>query len=183
MGANNRQDRAYNYSAKYEVVGRVPDGTSVVAYICLDRENGKHTMLSKGIVEQLALNKNIYNVQAQIYNNIVNLKGINCKLSQLPRYNANGSIIENNTVSNKKDIVPFIRIIGRVQKSKSISGYIVEYKTKDNKTARKKIDKEMMLGLARKGYVINAKAQLNNGVLMLRGLNEDLGMLKTYKEN
>lgn len=181
MGMINTLDKNCNMLAQYEIIGRVPNGTSIVGYVIKNRYNGEICILQKGIVEQLALCKNIYNANAQIYNNVVNLKGINCKLSQLPKYSANGAIIENNN-SKKYQIDPFLKIVGRVQKARAISGYIIEYKDKDDKIVRKRVDKDRTLELARAGYIINAKAQLNNGELMLRGIDEDLGNLKTFKE-
>lgn len=182
MGMINELDKNYNILAQYEIIGRVPNGTSIVGYVIRNRMNGEVSILQKGIVEQLALCKNIYNATAQIYNNVVNLKGIGCKLSQMPKYSANGAVIDN-IETKKYQIEPFLKIIGRVQRSRVICGYILEYKDKEDNIIRKKFDKDKVLELARAGYIINAKAQLNNGELMLRGIDEDLGMLKTFKEN
>lgn len=174
-------DKNCNMLAQYEIIGRVPNGTSIAGYVVKNRMTGEVTMLQKGIVEQLALCKNIYNASAQIYNNVVNLKGLGCKLSQLPKYSANGELIT--TVNTKKyQVEPFLRIIGRVQKYREICGYIIEYRDSNDNLIRRKFTKEKVLELARKGYIINAKAQLNNGELMLRGIAEDLGALKTFKE-
>ena len=175
-------DKNCNILAQYEIIGRVPNGTSIAGYVVRNRMTGEVTMLQKGIVEQLALCKNIYNASAQIYNNIVNLKGIGCKLSQLPKYSATGELIDTNN-TKKYQVEPFLKIIGRVQKYREICGYILEYRDREDKIIRKKFTKEKVLELARAGYITNAKAQLNNGELMLRGIDEDLGALKTFKEN
>lgn len=177
----NSIDKNCNILAQYEIIGRVPNGTSIVGYVIKNRTNGEIQILQKGIVEQLALCKNIYNANAQIYNNVVNLKGINCKLSQLPRYTADGSIICDKE-TKRYSVEPFLRIVGRVQRQRIICGYIIEYKDREDKIIRKRVDKDKTLELARAGYIINAKAQLNNGELMLRGIDEDLGLLKTFKD-
>lgn len=182
MSITNNLEKNYNMLAQYEIIGRVPNGTSIVGYVIRNRMNGEVNIIQKGIVEQLALCKNIYNANAQIYNNVVNLKGINCKLSQLPKYSANGTIIDDSE-TKKYQIEPFLRIVGRVQRARAICGYIIEYVDKDNRITRKRLDKDKVLELARAGYIINAKAQLNNGELMLRGIDEDLGNLKTFKDN
>lgn len=177
----NSIDKNCNILAQYEIIGRVPNGTSIVGYVIKNRTNGEIQILQKGIVEQLALCKNIYNANAQIYNNVVNLKGINCKLSQLPRYTADGSIICDKE-TKRYSVEPFLKIVGRVQRQRIICGYIIEYKDREDKIIRKRVDKDKTLELARAGYIINAKAQLNNGELMLRGIDEDLGLLKTFKD-
>lgn len=181
MEAMNNTNKMYNTSAQYEIIGRIPNGTYIAGYVLYNRINGEITTEQKGVVEQLALNKNIYNANAQIYNNIVNLKGINCKLSQLPKYCADGRLIEDKQKSNK-NIKPFLRIVGRVQRSREICAYIVEYRDKANKLARKRIEKDKIIDLARNGYIENAKVQLNGGELMLRGVNVDLTTLKKFKD-
>lgn len=170
-------DKKYNISAQYEIIGRVPDGKSVIGYVLLSKIDGTTMICSRGTVEQLALDKKIYNATAQIYNNNVVLKGINCKLNQLPNYSVDGTRI----TSKEKRSIPKLRIIGRIQNSRIVSSYIVEYDS-NGETKRRTFTKDEILDLARRGLIINAKAQLNNGELMLRGINEDLGSLKTYKQ-
>lgn len=172
----------YNILGKYEIIGRVPNGTSIVAYTLMNRLSGKLEIFPKELVEQLALDKQIYNANAQLYNNIVNLRGINCKLSKLPKYNANGTLYEE-SLTKKKDISPIFRIVGRVQGANTTTkAYILEYRTRSGETTRSKLDRDKVLELARDGYIVNAKAQLNSGRLMLRGIDEDLAALKTFRE-
>lgn len=171
-------DKRYNISAQYEIIGRVPDGKSVIGYVLLSRIDNTTMICSRGTVEQLALDKKIYNATAQIYNNSVLIKGINCKLNQLPNYSVDGTKV----VSKEKRSIPKLRIIGRIQNSRVVSSYIVEYES-NGESKRRTFTKEEVLDLARRGLIINAKAQLNNGELMLRGINEDLGSLRTYRGN
>ena len=76
----------YNFGAKYSIIGRILNRTTVEYYVLQDRSNNSTLKMKKGVVEQLALSKQIYNCNAQVYKDIVNMKGINFKLSQLPRY-------------------------------------------------------------------------------------------------
>lgn len=179
---NVSSNKMFNTLAQYEIIGRIPNGTYIVGYVLNNRITGEQTMVQKGVVEQLALNKNIYNANAQIYNNVVNLKGINCKISKLPKYYANGELIKDNEKSNKVS-KPFLRIVGRVQSSREICAYIIEYKDKNNKIARIRVDKDKVINYAKNGYIENAKVQFNGGELMLRGVNEDLTTLKKFKDN
>ena len=89
----------YNVSARYTLVGRIMKSTSVVAYVINDRVNGQIYPLGKGVVEQLALNKQIYNSYAQVYGGVVIMKGIGCKISELPKCNEKCEPLEK--VSNK----------------------------------------------------------------------------------
>ena len=59
-------DRNYNILAQYEIIGRVPRGTSVIGYMLYNRVTGECTIMTKAVVEQLALNKNIYNAVIKI---------------------------------------------------------------------------------------------------------------------
>lgn len=175
---DNMSDKRYNISAQYEIIGRVLDSKSVIGYVLLSRIDGAKMICTRGTVEQLALDKNIYNATAQIYNNNVLIKGINCKLNQLPNYSTDGVKIVNKEVKN----IPKIKLIGRIQTSRTTSSYIVEYESAEG-VKRRTFTKQEILELARRGLVVNAKAQLNNGELMLRGINEDLGSLKTYRDS
>lgn len=180
MNYINNNYKSYNTGAQYEIIGRIPNGTYIVGYVLNNRVTGEKSMVQKDIVEQLALNKNIYNASAQLYDNVVNMKGINCKLSQLPKYKVNGEVIKDKDFN--KNFQPFLKIVGKVQRARQICAYIVEFKDKNNRISRKRIDKDEVIKLAQAGYIINAKVQYNSGELMLRGVNEDLTLLKRYKE-
>ena len=169
----------YNIGAKYEIIGRVSHGTSVVAYMVKDRANGTISKIEKGIIEQLALNKQVYNCQAQIYNDRVNMKGINCKISKLPKYDDNGNpiIIEETT---KPKVVADLKLIGKVQSGRAISDYVVISLLEPTK--KMKVPKETVLQLALEGRVTNAKVQMNNGDMILRGsTGESLSQLALYR--
>lgn len=168
----------YNIGAKYEIVGRITNSTSVVAYMLSDKQTGQLIPMEKGIVEQLALNKNIYNCTAQIYNNLVNLKGINCQLSKLPKYRLDGAILDDEKSKNK--IEADLKLVGKIQEGKSITHYVVAII--NNPTKVYKVDKERIKELALNGRIINAKCQMNNGEALLRGAKGyTISQLKTYK--
>lgn len=168
----------YNIGARYEIVGRMLDGTHVMAYLIKDRLSQNEIRLEKGIVEQLALNKQIYNCNAQVYNNAVNLKGINCKISQLPKYDDDGNIIPKEPPKLK--IIPNLKLVGKVQSGRTISDYIVV--SLSDESTLMKIPKDAVLLLAQEGRITNAKVQYNNGKLMLRGKDgRSLAKLALYR--
>lgn len=169
----------YNIGARYEIIGRVTQGTTVLAYVLRDKTNNSKGVLEKGTVEQLALNKQIYNCTAQIYNNIVNLKGINCKLNQLDKFNMDGSPVREDT-KKKKKIVSDLKIVGKVQNGRTVSEYVVIDLNDPDKLM--KIPRNLVLELAQDGRFSNATVQMNNSKLMLRGVQgQNLSELKAYK--
>ena len=168
----------YNVGAKYEIVGRIQHGTSVMAYMVKDRVENSTSIIEKGIVEQLALNKQIYNCNAQLYGNIVNMKGVNCKLNQLPKYTETGDLVPEEEKPKKKAPAD-LKLIGKVQTGRIITDYVV-VALKDT-SKKMKVPKETVLQLAQEGRILNAKVQMNNGELMLRGnYGVNLSQLTTY---
>lgn len=169
----------YNIGARYEIIGRVTERTSVIAYIIKDNHSGGNIYpMEKSMVEQLALNKQIYNCTGQIYGNIINLKGINCKLNQLPRYDRLGNkVIDEN--KGKRKVTADLELVGKVQKGRVITDYILISLTNPDKPF--KLPRDMVLKLAQEGRVVNAKSQKNGEEIMLRGVEGfNLAQLKTY---
>lgn len=171
--------RYFNIGAKYEIVGRITKGTSVEAYMLRDRQKNVLHKIEKGIVEQLALQKQIYNCNAQVYNNIVNLKGINCKISQLPKYDENGNKIVNRIIPRKR-MTADLQLVGKVLCGRGISDYIVV--SLNDPSKKMKLPRDLVLQLAQEGRLVNAKSQMNGTDIILRGTaGENLSNLNTYQ--
>lgn len=168
----------YNIGAKYEIIGRISKGTSVIAYMLKDRTSDSTFSMEKAAVEQLALNKQIYNSTAQVYGNLVNLKGINCKLSKLPKYNEDGTLADE-TPKKKVKVRADLMLIGKITEGRVITDYIVA--TIDSPDVKMKVPKETVIQLALEGRFENAKVQRNGNELMLRGTDgANLNQLATY---
>lgn len=168
-----------NIGARYEIIGRIPQGTAIVGYMLRDKMTNTVGQMEKAMVEQLALNKQIYNCTAQIYGNIVNLKGINCKLSQLPKYDMNGNLIVDDN-KQKRKVVADLKLIGKIQHGRTISNYIVISINEPDK--KLKIPRDMVIKLAQEGRIVNAKSQMNGDEAMLRGVSGvNLAQLTTYQ--
>lgn len=168
----------YNVGAQYKIIGRVLKGTSVISYMIEDSvKNTKYT-LEKSIVEQLVLNKQVYNCNAQVYGDIVNLKGINCKISKLPKYNEDGTLADD--IPKRKVKAPTdLRIVGKVTDGRLITDYIVS--AIKSPEVKMQVPKDVVLQLALEGRFENAKVQHNGGELMLRGVGgSNLNQLTTY---
>lgn len=169
MRSETYKDNSYNIGAKYEIIGRIQHGTQVIAYKIKNRTDESECLFDKAIVEELALNKQIYNCKAQVYNNLVNLKGINCKLNKLPRYNEDGAPIIEDDYNTKKKVEADLTLIGKVQSGRTVSDYVLAPISDFSK--KMKVPKDLVIQLAQDGRIINAKVQMNNGKPILRGTN------------
>lgn len=157
----------FNVSARYKLIGRIMQSTSVIAYVIHDRVNEKIYPLDKGVVEQLALGKQIYNSYAQVYNGTVYMKGIGCKISELPKYNNKCQLIEKD--NSKKVAHEYeYKITGKIIRGRKVLGYVL-IGLKDK--VSHKIDKDTVIQYALENKIINAKCQKNNGTMILRANN------------
>lgn len=168
---------SYNIGAKYEIIGRVMSGRVVEYYIVKDRVKGRIAPLEKGVTEQMALNKQIYNCNGQIYNNIINLRGINCRLNALPRYTKDCKL---EPIKERKPVITAnLKLIGKVQSGREIQEYIVI--CVDDPSNKMKIPRDVVIKLAHEGRLLNAKSQMNGDSLMLRGTEDfNLTSLEVY---
>jgi len=140
------------------------ESTTVKAYVIYDRVSDKVYPLGKGEVEQLALNKQIYNCYAQVYNGVVNMKGIGCKLSELPKYgNKSDSLGKSASKNTTRDYI--YKITGKIISGRKVVSYVL-VNLKDNSSHQ--VDKDTVIKYALDNKIINAKCQRNNGSIILR---------------
>ena len=114
----------YNLDARYKIIGRVMRGQTVLAYAVVDRHTNAKTLIAKNIAEEMALNKQFVNCFGQVYDNNINLKGIGCKLNQLPKYNEHGELIEIEEKHKKR--MNDLRLIGKIQQGRNVVAYVLE---------------------------------------------------------
>lgn len=159
----------YNLDARYKIIGRVMRGQTVLAYAVVDRHTNAKTLIAKNIAEEMALNKQFVNCFGQVYDNNINLKGIGCKLNQLPKYNEHGELIEIEEKHKKR--MNDLRLIGKIQQGRNVVAYVLEAVNKAAYPGEIKKSRQETLELARDGRIINAKCQIYEGKLMLRAAN------------
>lgn len=161
--------------ARYIVIGRYTEGVSILGYMVQDLATGEKAVLNRKNVEMLALNKNIENVTAQVYNGKVIMKGSNCKLSELPKYDKHGNLI---TATQKQPTVTEeIIITDRIGDGKTITGYVVALINNGVKCSEARLSREKVMELARDGKIANARVQMSNGKPVLRGVKCELAKL------
>jgi len=162
---------------KYKVVARYMSGVRVIGYHLIDN-NGNGKPVKKEIVEQMALDKQIINCVAQRYKGDIVMKGIDSKLTDLPVIDATSGKVkgtdqnrEENQNKNK------LEIVARITKGKVTVGYML----RDRKGVEHKVKREDVLTLARDKKIINARAQMFNGELVLRGIKFELAQLPNIR--
>jgi hypothetical protein len=166
---------SYNSGAQYEIIGRISDGSFVSEYVLRNRMYNTIEKVEKHIVEQMALDKQIYNCKAQRYNNIINLKGINCKISQMPKYDKQGNLIKerdienSNSVSNKsKGTNTDLEITGKVYSGREVTEYILKYIDRPEEDGMI-VPRYMVIQLVKDGRIKNTTCQKCNNTVILRG--------------
>lgn len=155
---------------EYRIVGRYMKGVEVLGYHLVDRV-GRDGFAKKEAVYELALDNNISNCKAQLYNGVIVLKGVGCKLSELPVMDVDTKRIRGRGVENTR--VRLYRISGRIFKGKQVIGYRIT----DINRNESDIRKSDAILLAKSGSIENARVQMNNGKEILRGVNCDLAQL------
>lgn len=160
---------------RYIAIGRYTEGVNVLGYVLKELSSGSTALVCRQEVENLAINRLVSNISAQIYGGKIIMKGLNCKLSELTNYDSTGNIIskQSKKLENKEDIVISARII----EGKSTIGYVVTLRSNGIKCGEKRLSRDKVLELARNGYISNARVQMSNSKPVLRGVNCELAKL------
>lgn len=161
----------YNVGADYAVVGRVTTGTAVEGYIIIGRNNQSNKFfINKSEFEILALSKKVYNCTAQVYNDYVILKGINCKISKLPRYTRECvPIIEPKPVKPVNQAT--IKLEYKVRNGREVIGYIVKEKLPNGEIVTVYKNRDDIVKAAADNKVFGVKCQSNAGRFILRAVD------------
>ncbi len=164
---------------RYMAVGRYIDGVNVLGYLLRDSHTQKVNLIDRKTVENLALNKLIGNITAQLYEGKVILKGVNCKLNTLPSCDHEGNIKSLSQI--KIPLGDKLVITSRIMNKKNIIGYVIQLMCNGVQVDKKSISREDVLRLAKDGYITNARVQYFNRKPVLRGVNCDLAQLPIIK--
>lgn len=161
--------------ARYMVIGRYTEGVNILGYMVQDMITGNAGICDRKHVEMMALNKTIENVTAQVYNGKVIMKGLNCKLSELPKYDKNGNLIV--AAQKQPAVTEEIIITDRIGDGKTITGYVVALINNGVKCSEARLSRDKVMELARDGKIANARVQMSNGKPVLRGVKCELAKL------
>lgn len=151
-------------AVNFIVEARIMSGVSVVGYR-LKCPDGSSITMGREDVEKLALDKRLINVTAQrhVVNGVqhVVLKGINCKLKDLPKIKA-----------DRKQEKAKHEIVMRVTDGKQTCGYVL-----DCDGEKRLFNRNEVMNAARIGLVSNARVQASGDKYVLRGVGCDLAKL------
>ena len=158
--------------AEYKLIGRMTSGVVVHGYVLQDLRDGKIVNMSKEDTYRLALDKKISNVNAQLYNGKVNIRGIGMKVSKLLNYDMNGNIaLGNNAGSQNKSGEKKAYLTGRYKEGRNIKGYRVAVYRSGVKLYESFVDRAKVMEYAKKGLIENVRYFKNQDMEMLRGVN------------
>lgn len=164
----------------YKIIGRCLNGVRVEGYVVQDMVNGATTVLNKLETEDLVMRKLVKNCTGQLYNGKVILKGVNCKLVDLPNFTLDGKPIQKKDKTKERK-VPSIRIVARIVKGKNTLGYVLYRTDSKGRIQEAKVERSKVIKMAREGKIANARAQRSNDTYVLRGVDCELAQLPVFK--
>lgn len=167
------------FDSGYMAIGRYCEGVSVLGYMLRNGSTGETKLYSREYVEELALTRQIGNIYAQNYKGKVILKGVDCRLTELPNYDKYGNMISQAVPNGERHEA--IIVSGRVMEGKTTIGYVVSLICNGVTVGKKTLRKDKVIELARTGHIANMRVQMSNGNAVLRGHNCELAKLPIYK--
>lgn len=159
--------------SKYTIVGRKKNGTFVVGYVLRDNETGAIGAMPRDEVYTLAFNNLISDVNIQEYNGKITMRGTKTKISDLPVYDDNGSIIKSTQAEN----VNILALTGKVMSGKNVIGYRITAYTNGKAAGSKIVNRDTVVRLAKDGKIYGVRYQMSNGVDILRGVEYSISKL------
>lgn len=166
------------YKHGITVVGRCMDGVRVIGYIAVDNSTRARLYFNKEQFQGLVINKQVTNCTGQVYGNKIIIKGVNCQLTKLPKFDVNGNQIKSEN-ANEKETNKMV-IIGKITDSKEVVGYRLKYLS-NGQLKYKDVPRKIVLELARDKKIKNARVQMFNNRLLLRGVDCDLSKLPSVQ--
>lgn len=166
------------YGHGLTVVGRCMNGVRVIGYIAVDNKTRAKLYFDKEQFQNLVINKQVVNCTGQVYEDKIIIKGVNCQLSKLPKFDHNGNPIKHKKVREKEDRK--LVIVGKITDSKEIVGYRLGYNV-NGQINYKDIPRKAVLQLARDKKIKNARVQMSNNRMLLRGVGCDLSKLPSVE--
>jgi hypothetical protein len=164
---------------QYQIVGRYMDGKDVTGYHLQSLESGKSGKYTREQIAYLVGRGQITNCEAQIYKDKLLLRGVGMSLDELPVQQENGGMSRLNGVGHirrgatTEDVMETVNIVGVVTNGRSVVQYVVM----NSGGGKQYISRENLLSLAKAGRVGNARVQMYNGNIILKGINCDLKQL------
>lgn len=164
---------------QYQIVGRYMDGKEVTGYHLQSLDTGKSGKYNKEQVCFLVGREQVTNCEGQIYQDKVLLRGKGISLDDLPVQQENGSLSRTDNIgkirrgTSASDAMTQVVIVGSVVRGRNVLGYIIQ----NAGGGKTRIERDKLLELARAGRVGNARVQMYQGRMILKGVGVDLSQL------
>lgn len=164
---------------QYQIVGRYMDGKEVTGYHLQSLDTGKSGKYNKEQVCFLVGRDQVTNCEGQIYQDKVLLRGKGISLDDLPVQQENGSLSRTDSIgkvrrgTSAEDAMTQVVIVGSVVRGRNVLGYVIQ----NAGGGKTRIERDKLLELARAGRVGNARVQMYQGRMILKGVGVDLSQL------
>lgn len=164
---------------EYQIVGRYMDGKEVTAYHLQSLSTGKAGRYTREQVVYLVGRGQITNCEGQIYQDKVILRGKGVSLESLPVKQEDGALSKTDSLgkirkgASAADAMTQVMIVGTLVRGRNVLGYVVE----NAGGGQHQVKRDVLLDLASKGKVGNARTQTYKGTVILKGIGCDLTKL------
>lgn len=164
---------------EYQIVGRYMNGKEVTAYHLQSLDTGKQGRYTREQVAFLVGRGQVTNCEGQIYQDKVLLRGKDMSLEDLPVQQENGDLSRTGNLgkirkgTSTEDALTQVMIVGTVVKGRNVLQYIVQ----NAGGGRIAVPRQQLLEMAHEGRVGNARVQMYQGRMILKGVNCDLSAL------
>lgn len=163
----------------YQIVGRYMNGSEVTGYHLHSMETGKSGKFTREQVAFLVGKGQVTNCTGQVYQDKLILRGTNGSLEDLPIQQEDGRFKGSDAIGHVRRnttgaaAMEQFLIVGVLRNGKEVVGYIVQ----NAGGATKKLRKTVVVKMAQEGKIGNARVQMNNGHILLRGVDCNLAAL------
>lgn len=165
--------------AEYQIVGRYMDGKEVTAYHLQSLDNGKAGRYTREQVAYLVGRGQVTNCEGQIYQDKLLLRGKGMSLEDLPVKQENGELSRTDNIgkvrrgTSASGAMEQVLIVGTLKRGRNTVGYVVQ----NAGGGQRNIEREQLLSLAKEGRIGNARTQMYQGKMILKGVNCDISKL------
>lgn len=171
-------------ATKFRLVGRYMNGNQVEGYQLVDDETRQARMVTRDQMLFLVGGQRVVNCRGQINGMEVLLRGKGFDMKDLPVLKSDGTLdTRNNAAATGRGLtgadaamaMQRVIIVEAVVCGRRTVGYI----TQDTSGNREIMSRNRVLFMAKNGLVGNARVQMNNGSVILRGVGCNLSGLNS----
>jgi hypothetical protein len=161
---------------EYQLVGRYLDGKNVVGYQIQSLESGKSGRYSKDALAYLVGRGQVTNCTGGIYKDDFLLRGVGIQIDDLPVVNADGAISRTDNIgkvrrgTSAEDALTQLMIVATIKNGRNVVGY----RLRNAGGGEANAERNKVLALAKEGRIGNARVQMYNGKIILKGVNVNI---------